>query len=135
MSPPPPQELRVVISARDYEAVRHLFQEGLGLRAIAGWDDPDGRGVVLDAGRATLEIVDEPQARRIGEIEAGRADPPGVRLAFRVTDTPAAGERLRRAGARVAAPPVETPWGHHNQRLSTPGGLPLTLFHPHVELP
>lgn len=131
----PPAELRVVLSARAYDATVRLFRDGLGLTVIDGWDDPDGRGVVLSAGQATVEIIDTPQAERIDAIEAGEHRSGPFRLAFRVTDPDGAGERLARHGATLLGDVVDTPWGHRNQRLTTPDGLHVTLFAPEVQLP
>lgn len=130
-----PSELRLVLAARDFDAAVRLFRDGLGLHVVDGWDDPNGRGLVLDVGRATLELLDAPQAERIDAIEApGHADGP-VRVALKVDDVERVSSRLAAHGAVPLAAPVDTPWGHHNQRLVTPDGLHVTLFHPEVVLP
>ena len=64
----------------------------------------------------------------IDSIEVGRPVSPHIRIAFEVTDVPAVTSRLSGAGAQVIALPTQTPWRSLNARLSTPGGLQLTLF-------
>jgi hypothetical protein len=39
-----------------------VLENALGLEQIAGWSSQTGRVVVLDAGRATLELLDDAQA-------------------------------------------------------------------------
>ncbi|PYE49379.1 VOC family protein [Deinococcus yavapaiensis] len=131
----PPSELRLVLAASDFDAAVRLFRDGLGLHVVEGWNDPNGRGLVLDVGRATLELLDTPQARRIDAVESpGIASGP-VRVALNVDDVEGVAARLAAHGATPLAPPVDTPWGHHNQRLVTPDDLHVTLFHPEVVLP
>jgi predicted enzyme related to lactoylglutathione lyase len=84
--------------------------------------------VVLEAGRATLELFDESQAEFVDEVEAGRRVSGPVRLAFEVPDSEAAARALVAAGGEEVAPPVTTPWGDRNARLLAPDGMQLTLF-------
>ncbi len=123
------RETRVVLSTHDYEAAVRLLRDGLGLHVVDGWDDPDGRGTVLAAGRATIEVIDTPQAERLDDIEAAGQRSGPVRLAFHVKDVPHVSTRLQDAGATPLHEAVHTPWGH-NQRLHTHDGLHLTLFQP-----
>jgi hypothetical protein len=85
--------------------------------------------VVLDGGRATLELIDEAQAGLIDGVEVGRRVAGPVRVALEVDDSAAAAERLTAGGATLLGPgQVATPWGDRNVRLSAPGDLQLTLF-------
>jgi hypothetical protein len=84
--------------------------------------------VILDAGRATLELTDRPHAAFIDEVEVGRRVAGQVRVAFEVDDSRAATAHLASAGATVLAEPTVTPWNSRNARLDAPGGLQLTLF-------
>jgi lactoylglutathione lyase len=121
-------ELRVALTVDDFERAVALYRDALGLAQIADWSSARGRVVVLEAGRATLELVDEAQAGFVDEVEAGRRVAGVVRLAFAVDDGDAAAERLIAAGADAVAPPITTPWGDRNTRLRAPDGMQLTLF-------
>jgi uncharacterized glyoxalase superfamily protein PhnB len=83
---------------------------------------------MLELGKATLEIFDEPQARAIDEIEVGERVTGQVRFALQVPDLRVAVDRLVSQGAIVVHPPVATPWGDLNARLQDPDGMQITLF-------
>lgn len=121
-------ELRVALTVQDFEQALAFYRDALGLRQIADWSGDDGKVVVLDAGRATLELLDEAQAGVVDEIEAGARVAGKVRLAIEVADSDALAERLVAAGAVRVAAPVTTPWGDRNARIRTPDGMQLTLF-------
>src|SRR4029077_18009764 len=89
---------------------------------------PDGRVVILEAGRATLEIADPAQAAFIDQVEVGRRVAGQIRVAFEVADSGATSKELAAGGAKVVAPATRTPWGTMNARLDAPAGLHLTLF-------
>ena len=82
---------------------------------------------ILDAGRATLKVSDEPHAEHIDRLEVGQRVAGQVWVAFRVPDADEATDRLVRGGAKLIAAPVETPWGSLNSRLEAPAGMQLTL--------
>ena len=121
-------EMRVVLTVPDFDEAVAFYRDALGLEQIADWSGEDGRVILLEAGRATIELFDERQAESVDRIEAGRRVSGPVRLAFEVTDLDSATERLVTAGAESMAAPVVPPWGGRNARLRTPDGLQLTLF-------
>lgn len=83
---------------------------------------------ILDAGRATLELLDPTHAAFVDEVEVGRRVAGHIRIALEVDDSASATETLAAAGATVLAPPTRTPWHSLNARLEGPAGLQLTLF-------
>jgi len=122
------RELRLVVTADDYEAALHFYRDVLGLTELADFSSEEGNVRLLAAGRATVEIVDARQAAFIDRVEVGHRAAGHVRVAFEVTDAAAASARLSDAGAEVIAPPTRTPWNSLNARLRAPDGLQLTLF-------
>jgi methylmalonyl-CoA/ethylmalonyl-CoA epimerase len=66
------QELRIVLTVRDLDAAVTFFRDTLGLPSLAEFRNDGGRGFLLEAGRATLELFDERQAEAIDAIEVGR---------------------------------------------------------------
>ena len=122
------QELRLVLTVSNFEAAVALYRDALGLRQVEDWSEDDARIVLLDAGRATLEIANEEQAAKIDQAEVGRRVAGPVRIAFNVADSEATAQRLEAAGAEALAEPVTTPWNDRNVRLRDPEGMQLTLF-------
>ena len=92
------------------------------------WSSEGGHVVLLSAGRATLELVDEAHAAEIDRIEVGRRVAGPVRVAFRVDDSDALAARARSRRRDAIAGPVTTPWNDRNVRLEAPEGTQLTLF-------
>jgi lysophospholipase L1-like esterase/predicted enzyme related to lactoylglutathione lyase len=125
---PAVRELRLVVTADDYDDALRFYRDSLGLREREAYTSPDGRVTILDAGRATLELADPNQAAFIDRVEVGRRVAGHLRVAFEVADSAAAAQRLVEAGAELVAPPTETPWRSLNARLGAPAGLQLTLF-------
>jgi len=123
-------ELRVALTVRDFGQALAFYRDALGLEQLADWSSETGRVVVLDAGRATLELLDHAQAETVDAIEAGRRVSGTVRLAMNVADSEDMAQRLVLAGAVQVAPPVMTPWRDRNARVQTPEGMQLTLFTP-----
>jgi len=121
-------ELRVSITVADFERLRAFYRDTVGLEEAASWD-VHGHGVVFDAGRATLELIDEEHAAFVDDVEVGRpAHTGGIRIALAVPDAGAAAARLADGGAELLADPRETPWGDVNARTRPPEGPQLTLF-------
>jgi lactoylglutathione lyase len=121
-------ELRLVVTAPDYDEALRFYRDVLGLAELGAFDDGAGRVAILDAGRATLELSDVRHAEHIDRLEVGRRVAGPIRVALRVADARAATDRLVAAGAPRVAAPVETPWRSLNSRLEAPAGLQLTLF-------
>jgi lactoylglutathione lyase len=121
-------QLRVVVTAEDYDDAIHFYRDVLGLPEREVFASQGGRVTLLEAGRATLELADPRQADFIDEVEVGRRVAGHVRVAFQVDDTAAVTAELAAAGAHVLAEPTRTPWNSLNARLEAPAGLQLTLF-------
>ena len=128
ISKPPVIELRVAITTGDFERLASFYRVGLGLEPAQVWPEDQGQALVLDLGRATLEIFDEKQAETVDQLEVGRSISGVVRLALQVPDLDAAMERLLAHGASLVHPPVDTPWGDRNVRFQDPDGMQITLY-------
>ena len=121
------RELRVCVTAEDYEEALRFYRDVLGLKEVAAFSGR-GRVTILEAGRATLELLEPEHAEFVDEVEVGRRVAGHVRLAFEVDNAEAVTRALEAAGAEVVAPPTRTPWDSLNARLEGPAGLQLTLF-------
>jgi lactoylglutathione lyase len=124
----PVRELRVAVTADDYDEALRFYRDGLGLPVVESWVNEGGSGAILDAGRATLEVLSRSQVEYVDEVEAGGQSSGPVRFALEVEDSVEAAERLEAAGAERLGGPVVTPWLHRNVRLRAPDGMQLTLF-------
>jgi catechol 2,3-dioxygenase-like lactoylglutathione lyase family enzyme len=122
------RELRLVVTATDYDEALAFYRDVLGMAELAAFDDGAGRVVILDGGQATLELSDVPHAEHIDRLEVGRRVAGTIRVALKVDDAATTTDRLAAAGATLLAAPVATPWGSLNSRLEAPAGLQLTLF-------
>ena len=122
------RQLRLVVTAADFDDALAFYRDALGLPELAAFAVAGGRVSILDAGRATLEITDPIHAAYIDEVEVGRRVAGHIRVALEVDDVTVATEQLVGAGATLIAAPTETPWRSRNARLDGPGGLQLTLF-------
>ncbi len=123
-------ELRLVLTVDDFEQALAFYRDALGLPEKESWEaeGAEARIAILDAGSATLEIVNEAQAAAIDEIEVGARVAGPVRIAFEVDDSDAVAARLVAAGAEQLAEVVVTPWNDRNVRLRAPDGMQLALF-------
>jgi lactoylglutathione lyase len=121
-------ELRLVVTAEDFDEAVYFYRDVLGLSERAAFTSEAGRGVILDAGEATLELTDPPHAAFIDEVEVGRRVAGRIRLALRVDDSAAVTRTASAAGATIISEPRRTPWHSLNARLAGPADLQLTLF-------
>jgi len=121
-------ELRIALTVRDYERSVKFYCDGLGIEPAAIWNNGAGHALILDMGKATLEVFDEAQAETIDQLEAGQRVSGQIRFALQVPDLKPAMERLLAHGATLVHPPVLTPWGDYNVRLQDPDGMQITLF-------
>jgi lactoylglutathione lyase len=121
-------ELRVALTVADFDEALRFYRDALGLEQLADWSSDTGRVILLEAGRATLELLDESQAETVDAIEAGGRVSGAVRLALELPISEETALRLVNAGGEQVAPPVTTQWGDRNARVRTADGMQLTLF-------
>ena len=122
------KELRLVVTVDDYDAAVAFYRDALGLPERESYTTGDAEVMILEAGRATLEIANRAQAEYIDEVEVGRRVAGKFWVALEVDDSAGTTARLAEAGAEVVAEPIWTPWNSLNVCLETPGGIQLTLF-------
>jgi lactoylglutathione lyase len=128
MAESPVRELRLAYTVEEYAEAVRFYRDVLGLPVIQEWDQPTGSGAILDAGRATLELLSVDQSDLVDRVEVGEVVSGPVRLALEVEDSEETANSLASAGAQKIGGPVITPWSHKNVRLRAPDGLQLTLF-------
>ena len=121
-------ELRLVLRVADADALAATFTDELGLPVLATFGTGDARAVLLDAGRATIEVGNAEHADGIDELEAGAVTGAPVRVALEVDATDELTGALRRRGLALVGGPSTMPWGSRNARLSLSDDLQLTLF-------
>jgi catechol 2,3-dioxygenase-like lactoylglutathione lyase family enzyme len=122
-------QLRLVVEVDDFDAAVAFYRDVLGLPEQAAFEgDGDARVIILDAGRATLELANTAQVEMIDRLEVGHRVSPKFRVAFEVTDGAGVTDRVVAGGAELIAAPRETPWRSLNSRLRAPGDVQMTLF-------
>lgn len=124
------KQLRLVVTTDDFDNALSFYRDRLGLSQVDAVPPESGRVAILEAGKATLELVEPATAAYIDRIEVGERVSGWVRVAFEVTDIAATTANLEEGGAQVLSEPRMTPFHSLNNRLEAPAGLQLTLFQP-----
>lgn len=121
-------ELRVALTTKNYEKMLELYCTGLGLEPNELWTSAEDRALILDMGKATLEIFDEPHAAVVDQLEVGKRVSGSIRFALQVPNVDDALQRLLNHGATLVHEPIVTPWNHKNARIQDIDGLQITLY-------
>jgi len=116
-------DLRVVISARDYDGTLAFYGTMLGLAIAESWDDPDGRGTVFRAADGMIEVLEANEHHPFHAVE-------GVRLGIEVPDAQAVHDHVVAQGVALSEAIGDRPWKHRSFTIDDPNGLALTFFHP-----
>ena len=127
MEPHPLKQLRIILNVADYPAAVQLYRDAANLAEIDSWDRHDGRGIVFDAGRVQLEVLEQRHADAVDLEEAGRTISGPVRIAWQVADLAGAANHLLTHGATMVNDPVQTSWGDQVVRLQV-DQQQITLF-------
>jgi methylmalonyl-CoA/ethylmalonyl-CoA epimerase len=121
-------ELRVAVTTQAFDRLASFYRNGLGLEPSQVWPEDQGRALVLDMGKATLEVFNEKQAHTIDQIEVGHRISGQIRFALQVPDLDATMKRLLACGATLVHAPLITPWGDKTVRFQDPDGMQITLY-------
>ncbi|HZZ74810.1 MAG TPA: VOC family protein [Puia sp.] len=122
------KELRIILTVDNLDEIIKFYRDVAGLAVSKEWNDEDGHGIILEAGRASLELVDKKDAARIDEIEVGKRIAGPVRLALNIGENIKDASRKFIAGGAIALADVkQAPWSNV-RRLQDPAGMQFTLF-------
>ncbi|PHM65579.1 lactoylglutathione lyase [Xenorhabdus stockiae] len=122
------KELRLVVMTENFDEALSFYRDILGLNEINSVPPDNGKVAILEAGKATLELVEPSTANYIDKIEVGRKASGRIRVAFEVDDVIETTSLLQKSGAEVIGSPRQTPFHSINSRLEAPAGLQITLF-------
>lgn len=121
-------ELRIILTVDNLEEIIKFYRDVAGMETSKEWHEETGHGIILDAGRASLELIDKNHAATIDQIEVGKRIAGPIRLALRVNeDIHSSTETFVEGGAKSLAKPTKAPWSDV-ARIEDPGGMQITLF-------
>jgi len=122
------KELRIILTVDNLDEIISFYRDVAGLRTSKEWRDETGNGIILEAGKASLELIDSKDAASIDEIEVGRRIAGPVRLALNTGENiEEASQKFIAGGAIPLAVIKQAPWSKV-QRLKDPSGMQFTLF-------
>lgn len=122
------KELRVILTVNNLDELIKFYRDTAGMTTSKEWHEDTGNGIILEAGKASLELIDEKNAAKIDEIEVGKRVAGAVRLAINVgEDIESAAAILVKGGATSLADIKQAPWSKV-MRLQDQSGMQLTLF-------
>lgn len=122
------KELRIILTVENLDELIKFYRDVAGMETSKEWHEATGNGIILDAGRASLELIDKSHAERIDQLEVGKRVAGPIRLALRVSeDIDTSTETFVNGGAKSLAPPTKAPWSYV-ARVEDPEGMQITLF-------
>ena len=79
------KELRIILTVDNLDEIIQFYRDVAGFQVSKEWrDEATGNGIILEAGRASLELIDKKDAASIDEIEVGKRIAGPVRLALNI---------------------------------------------------
>jgi methylmalonyl-CoA/ethylmalonyl-CoA epimerase len=122
------KELRIILTVDNLDEIIQFYRNVAGLHTSKEWRVETGNGIILEAGRASLELVDRKHAANIDDIEVGKKVAGPVRLALNIGENIEGASKSFIAGGAVALADIkQAPWSKV-QRLQDPSGMQFTLF-------
>jgi catechol 2,3-dioxygenase-like lactoylglutathione lyase family enzyme len=123
------KELRIILTVDNLDEIIQFYRDVAGFPVSKEWhDETTGNGIILEAGKASLELIDKKDAATIDDIEVGRRIAGSVRLALNIGENiKGASEKFIAGGAIALADIKQAPWSKV-QRLQDPSGMQFTLF-------
>ena len=123
------KELRIILTVDNLDEIIQFYRDVAGFQVSKEWrDEATGNGIILEAGRASLELIDKKDAASIDEIEVGKKIAGPVRLALNIGENIEGASGKFIAGGAVALADIkQAPWSKV-QRLQDPSGMQFTLF-------
>jgi methylmalonyl-CoA/ethylmalonyl-CoA epimerase len=122
------KELRIILTVDNLDEIIRFYRDVARLAVSKEWNDDDGHGIILEAGKASIELVDKKDAASIDNIEVGRRVAGPVRLALNIGENiEDASAKFIAGGAIAIAGTKQAPWSKV-RRLQDPAGMQFTLF-------
>lgn len=123
------KELRLVLTVDNLDEIIDFYKNQVGLTESLSWDSPTGKGIILEAGKASLELIDRKHKDFIDKMEVGKAGVSGdVRIALNFgSQMPEKSKQLLRNGAKPLGKLTSAPWSDI-MRIEDPAGMQITLF-------
>ena len=123
------KELRIILTVDNLNEMIKYYTETVGLNISKEWHEDSGNGIILEAGRASLELIDKSHAARIDQIEVGKRVAGPVRLALNIGENniEEASSKFIAGGAGKIADIKQAPWSKV-MRMEDPSGMQITLF-------
>ena len=122
------KELRIILTVDNLDELVKFYRDVAGMETSKEWHEQTGHGIILDAGRASLELIDKNHAALIDQLEVGKRIAGPIRLALRVSDDiNSATANFVEGGAKQLAQPTRAPWSDV-ARIEAPDGMQITLF-------
>jgi predicted enzyme related to lactoylglutathione lyase len=122
------KELRIILTVDNLDEIIEFYRDVAGLQVSKEWHETSGNGIILEAGKASLELIDKKHAATIDQMEVGKRIAGPVRLALNIGENiEDASEKLIAGGAVGLADIKKAPWSKV-MRLQDPSGMQLSLF-------
>jgi catechol 2,3-dioxygenase-like lactoylglutathione lyase family enzyme len=123
------KELRIILTVDNLDEIIKFYRDVAGFQVSKEWrDEATGNGIILEAGKASLELIDRKDAATIDDIEVGRRVAGPVRLALNIGgNIEEASSTFIAGGAIALAETRQAPWSKV-KRLQDPSGMQFTLF-------
>lgn len=106
-----------------------FYKNQVGLKESLSWNEETGNGIILEAGVASLELIDRKHKNFIDQMEVGKEGVSGdVRIALNFgAEMQAVSEKLVLNGAKQVGRLTTAPWSNI-MRIEDPAGMQITLF-------
>jgi len=120
-------QVSIVRHTKNYEAMLEFYRDGLGMKVIEEWNDPENRGTLLTfggkAGSSVIEVIDL-ENEAVPDVK-----PVNVVLSIEVIDADTLHDELIQRGISIARGLENALWGHCSFGIDDPDGFRIWIYH------
>jgi len=120
-------QVSIVRHTKYYEAMVEFYRDGLGMKVIEEWKDPENHGTLLTFGgkanSSVIEVIDL-ESEAVPDVK-----PVNVVLSVEVENADNLHDELKGRGISIARGLEDAPWGHRSFGIDDPDGFRIWLYH------